>query len=215
MAGELNGDMVRRLRLAKGWTQDHLAQLIERTARTVQRVERDGTCDLETRSALAAVLKVSASELDREPALTMPEYEPSSAVPMSRATLFAYLNGHRRPIELLRNLASRRGLKTRPVDPESAYLNEQVNTLKVKTVRELDDILVRHWPLADKLSDYMQPEGAIDTGFIISLVLDIETIEARGLEGFVAYREGLRFSTGGRRWAEEIFGYYTNLKAYP
>lgn len=60
----ISSENVKRLRLEHGWTQEHLAALSGRNVRTIQRVEKTGICDLETRSALAAVFQVDATQLD-------------------------------------------------------------------------------------------------------------------------------------------------------
>ncbi|MBS0323450.1 MAG: helix-turn-helix transcriptional regulator [Proteobacteria bacterium] len=60
----ISGENVKRLRLERGWTQEQLAALSGRNVRTIQRVEKSGICDLETRSALAAVFQVEAVQLD-------------------------------------------------------------------------------------------------------------------------------------------------------
>jgi transcriptional regulator with XRE-family HTH domain len=60
----ISGENVKRLRLERGWTQEQLAALSGRNVRTIQRVEKSGICDLETRSALAAVFQVDAIQLD-------------------------------------------------------------------------------------------------------------------------------------------------------
>jgi len=64
MTMNISGENVRRLRLERGWTQEHLAVLIDRNVRTIQRVEKTGICDLETRSALAAVFQIEVVQLD-------------------------------------------------------------------------------------------------------------------------------------------------------
>lgn len=60
----ISGENVKRLRLERGWSQEHLAALSGRNVRTIQRVEKSGICDLETRSALAAVFEIDATQLD-------------------------------------------------------------------------------------------------------------------------------------------------------
>lgn len=62
----VSSEVVRQLRLKRGWTQEQLAHLANVNVRTIQRVEKTGICDLETRSALAAVFEVEASQLDGE-----------------------------------------------------------------------------------------------------------------------------------------------------
>jgi transcriptional regulator with XRE-family HTH domain len=50
--------IVRKLRLQRGWTQDHLAELTGLSVRSIQRLERGQTGSLESVNALAAVLEV-------------------------------------------------------------------------------------------------------------------------------------------------------------
>jgi transcriptional regulator with XRE-family HTH domain len=64
MTMNISGENVKRLRLERSWTQEHLASLTGRNVRTIQRVEKSGICDLETRSALAAVFQIDAAQLD-------------------------------------------------------------------------------------------------------------------------------------------------------
>lgn len=64
MKMNISGENVKRLRLEHGWSQEHLARLSGRNVRTIQRVEKSGICDLETRSALAAVFEIDATQLD-------------------------------------------------------------------------------------------------------------------------------------------------------
>lgn len=56
--------IVRKLRLQRGWSQEHLADLAAVNVRTIQRIERGKTSSLETRSALAAVFEVDISTFD-------------------------------------------------------------------------------------------------------------------------------------------------------
>lgn len=53
--------IVRKLRLQRGWSQDHLAELTGLSVRTIQRVERGQKPSLETSKALAAVFEVDLS----------------------------------------------------------------------------------------------------------------------------------------------------------
>lgn len=66
MSIRISGDVVRRLRLERGWTQEQLAAIAERSSKTIQRVERTGKYDLETRSALASVFEIELKQLDGE-----------------------------------------------------------------------------------------------------------------------------------------------------
>lgn len=60
---KVNAALVRQLREAKAWSQEHLATAAGLSPRTVQRVEAEGVGSAETRLALAAALEVPVSRL--------------------------------------------------------------------------------------------------------------------------------------------------------
>ncbi|MFA5683228.1 MAG: helix-turn-helix domain-containing protein [Lysobacteraceae bacterium] len=53
--------IIRKLRLQRGWTQEHLASLTGLSVRSIQRIERGRPVSLETRNALAAVFELDRS----------------------------------------------------------------------------------------------------------------------------------------------------------
>ena len=55
--------LIRKLRLQRGWSQDHLAQLTGLNARTIQRVERGNPPSIETLNSLASVFEVDLNQL--------------------------------------------------------------------------------------------------------------------------------------------------------
>ncbi|MGX9418863.1 2TM domain-containing protein [Vibrio sp. RC27] len=58
--------IVRKLRLKKGWSQEHLSQLSGLSVRTIQRIERGQSPSLDSQQALAAVFEIDISELQQE-----------------------------------------------------------------------------------------------------------------------------------------------------
>ncbi|NGP52290.1 XRE family transcriptional regulator [Thioalkalivibrio sp. XN8] len=58
--------IVRKLRLQRGWSQDQLAELMDVSVRTVQRLERGQKPSLETARSLAAVFEVDISSFISE-----------------------------------------------------------------------------------------------------------------------------------------------------
>jgi len=58
--------IVRKLRLKRGWSQDQLAELMDVSVRTVQRLERGHQPSLETAKALASVFEVDLSSFNLE-----------------------------------------------------------------------------------------------------------------------------------------------------
>lgn len=58
---------IKQLREARGWSQEHLAEVAGLSPRTVQRIEAEGNASPESRMALAAALGVMAAELGPPP----------------------------------------------------------------------------------------------------------------------------------------------------
>jgi transcriptional regulator with XRE-family HTH domain len=61
--------IVRKLRLQRGWTQEHLAEASGLSVRSIQRIERGRVPSMETLNALAAVFEVDRSLLDQGAAI--------------------------------------------------------------------------------------------------------------------------------------------------
>ena len=59
-------DTVIRLRRERGWSQEQLAAVSGLSERTIQRVEKDGSCSLDSRMALASALDVTPVELEAD-----------------------------------------------------------------------------------------------------------------------------------------------------
>ena len=55
---------VRKFRNHRAWSQDHLASASGLSLRTIQRIENDGSCSLESKKALAGVFNIKPSDLD-------------------------------------------------------------------------------------------------------------------------------------------------------
>lgn len=60
----IDRDLIKKFRNERSWSQDHLASVSGLSLRTVQRIENDGVCSLESKKALAAAFEVNASNLD-------------------------------------------------------------------------------------------------------------------------------------------------------
>jgi DNA-binding XRE family transcriptional regulator len=60
----IDKDLIRKLRGERSWSQDQLASISGLSLRTVQRIEKDGICSLESKKALAAAFELSAFKLN-------------------------------------------------------------------------------------------------------------------------------------------------------
>lgn len=59
--------IVRKLRLQRGWSQEHLSVLTGLSVRTIQRIERGQKAGLESLKSLAAVFEIPVTDLQGEP----------------------------------------------------------------------------------------------------------------------------------------------------
>lgn len=84
--------LIRKLRLKKGWSQEHLAELSGLSVRTIQRVERGYLPSLETRNALAAVFEIDLSQLELEEQL-MNDTPEDSGLKGDEARALEYVQG--------------------------------------------------------------------------------------------------------------------------
>lgn len=62
--------LIRKLRLQRGWSQEHLATLSGLSIRTIQRIERGQKPGLESLKSLAAVFEININELQMEPEMS-------------------------------------------------------------------------------------------------------------------------------------------------
>ncbi len=61
---------VKTLRLEKGWSQEHLAQISGLSLRTIQRIESGQRAGIETKNCLSAVFETDISNIIEEPVMT-------------------------------------------------------------------------------------------------------------------------------------------------
>ena len=62
----MNGQLVKKLREERSWSQEHLAAAAGLSLRTIQRVEAEGKASPETRLSLAAALSVELAQLNAQ-----------------------------------------------------------------------------------------------------------------------------------------------------
>ena len=60
----VNSELIKNQRKDRTWSQDHLASVSGLSLRTIQRIEKEGKCSLDSKKALASVFEIDGSELD-------------------------------------------------------------------------------------------------------------------------------------------------------
>ena len=60
----IDKDLIKKLRKERTWSQDQLASVSGLSLRTVQRIENEGGCSLESKKSLAAAFEINANNLD-------------------------------------------------------------------------------------------------------------------------------------------------------
>ena len=60
----IDRDLIKKLRRERSWSQDYLASVSGISLRTVQRIENEGSCSLESKKALASAFEIKANDLD-------------------------------------------------------------------------------------------------------------------------------------------------------
>jgi len=60
---KINKELIKSLRTERGWTQQHLADVVGLSLRTIQRIEKNGVTSLETVSALSSVFEVERRKI--------------------------------------------------------------------------------------------------------------------------------------------------------
>ena len=61
---QIDSELIKSLRSERGWSQEQLATVAGLSLRTVQRIENEGVCSLESRRALAAAFEEDVSALE-------------------------------------------------------------------------------------------------------------------------------------------------------
>ena len=62
----IDKNRVRKFRNQHTWSQDHLASVSGLSLRTIQRIENDGSCSLESKKALAEVFNIKPCDLEMQ-----------------------------------------------------------------------------------------------------------------------------------------------------
>lgn len=130
---------------------------------------------------------------------------PAPKYPASPANVIEYAKGHVRPRAFVSEYARPRGLQTRPIHVEAAWLHERVAALDFQTIRQLDRALRKHRRKAYRLMDRCGfSGGVVDAGHLIGAVLDLVAYSRGGQEELKKHFDSLRMTSVSRTWIGDI-----------
>ena len=69
----ISTEKLKQLRLNNGWSQEQLAEISGLGVRTIQRIEKEGKCSLESKMAIASAFQITPHELDQVNDVTIGE----------------------------------------------------------------------------------------------------------------------------------------------
>lgn len=92
---------IKELRLEKGWSQEHLAELTNLSSRTIQRIEKDNKASLESLKALALAFEVEVSQLQDIMEDNIENEDTTNNLNKEYNSFIEYLKEDKRTIEFL------------------------------------------------------------------------------------------------------------------
>lgn len=134
-------------------------------------------------------------------------------VTVSPSTLGAYVNTHPRPRDLDKVIASDFDCSVSRSSSDWGWLNELTQALDITTIRELDRVVRKRFKLARLLARSFQAQDEIEPGHGVHLVLDIEAMERKGLDGFIELLSGLKLTAADAGYAKELWDDYQRIVA--
>lgn len=96
--------LIKKLRLQRGWSQEHLSQVSGISVRTIQRIERGQKAGLESLKSLAAVFDVDITSLQPEADMTSNHVPSESSLEPNRLTQLQVTIEEQRAMEYVQGL---------------------------------------------------------------------------------------------------------------
>jgi hypothetical protein len=130
---------------------------------------------------------------------------PAPPYPATPANVIEYAKGHVRPRAFIAEYATRRGLQTRPIHVEAAWLHERVTRLDFRTIRQLDRAVRKQRRRAYRLMDRCGfSGGVVDVGHLLGAVFDLVAYSHCGREGLQSHFDSLRFTSVSHQWIDDV-----------
>ena len=134
--------------------------------------------------------------------------------PINTSSISSYVHTNPRSRDLDKAIAEDFGLTLKPSDTDWQFLYEQIQSLGLKTIRQLDRLVAKHQRNARLLARTFRPTDSIEFSHGLQLVLDIEAMERFGSDWYVKHLKDLRLTSTGEAYAKDLWSYYQQVKAY-
>jgi hypothetical protein len=106
------------------------------------------------------------------------------------------------------------GLTLKPSDSDWQFLFEQIQSLGLKTIYQLDHLVAKHQRNARLLARTFQPSESVTFSQGLQLVLEIEAMERFGSDWYAKHLKELQLTSTGEGYAQDLWSYYQQVKAY-
>lgn len=138
----------------------------------------------------------------------------ASKAPITPSSISAYVHTNPRSRDLDKAIAEDFGLSLKPSDSDWQFLYEEIQSLGIKTIHQLDRLVSKHQCYARLLARTFSPTDNITFSHGIQLVLEIEAMDRFGSDWYAKHLKGLRLTSTGEGYAKDLWSYYQQVKAY-
>lgn len=134
--------------------------------------------------------------------------------PINPSSISAYVHTNPRSRDLDKAIAEDFGLSLKPSDSDWQFLYEQIQSLGITSIQQLDRLVAKHQHNARLLARTFRPTDSITFSHGLQLVLEIEAMERFGTDWYAKYLKGLRLTSTGEGYAKDLWSYYQQVKAH-
>jgi hypothetical protein len=140
---------------------------------------------------------------------------PLPAIPVDKASIFAYIAGNKRVRELDKRIAEDAGIALSLQVDASFNLLEKTKYFAIESIAQLHELVKRFGDRAVLMSHYLRVREGMVAGISIEFVLDVMAAELGSIEAAAAYYDSLQYtSVEGRAWATDVIHAYEQIKMY-
>ena len=137
------------------------------------------------------------------------------AIPLDKASIFAYITGNKRVRELDKRIAEDAGIALNLQVDASFNLLEKTKYFAIENIAQLHELVKRFGDRAVLMSHYLRVREGMVAGISIEFVLDVMAAELGSTDAAAAYYDSLEFtSVEGRAWGTDVIHAYEQIKMY-